>query len=480
MIPFAFLKPVKSLWPGICLSLFFQTPVFGYLKKDRDFRVEFLNEQTLDKGLTFQGRAVGGLSALTFDEGTGEFLALSDTKTSHRFYRLQLNCRTVKPENRPMEKKKSDKTAFFGFWQKSHTAQGKKLSNLPFDYEPCGQNLSPPFQFVFKKQAFLREKGLKRLRRNMDPEGMGLKGETLFISSEGQQIFPPPDPPQIFVFSNKGVLRKAWPVPSVFWSEKRLSSFGARENKGFESLTLTDKHLWTATEKPLKQDSLLFQAEGKTASPEKSDRPSPRTGHKTRRGEKSRSRRAEGRTNFSLLLRLSGFDLKTGTLLHWYPYFLEPGAGLSEMIAVTDGFFLTLERAYNKQTGKTRVRLFTADCRKASDITVFSSADALSKPQNSKIEKTGASLLKAGRARPVSNGLIGAGTPIASIPCNKSPVFDFDNLPSGVTADNLEGMALGPKLPGGGRLFILVSDNNFNPSQKSQFLFFRLNFPREL
>ena len=448
--------------------------------------MEFLNEQTLDKGLTFQGRAVGGLSALTFDEGTGEFLALSDAKTHHRFYRLQLNCRTVKadPLLKPQpEKERPGKMSLFRFWRKSPPSQGKNPSNPFFEDEPCGQNPAPPFRFIFKEQALLREKGLKRLKRNMDPEGMGLQGEALFIASEGQQIFRPSDPPQIFVFSNKGVLRKAWPVPSVFWNEKHLSSFGARENKGFESLTLTDKHLWTATEKPLKQDSLLFPSEGKTAFSEKSDRSAPQTGYKTRKKRRERKshprRRKEGLANFSLLLRLSGFDLKTGTLLHQYPYFLEPGAGLSEMIAVTDGFFLTLERAYNKQTRHTRVRLFTADCRKASDMTAFSSAGAgaLSKSQSQKTEKSDAARLKIKSASSVPTDL--SGKEKNPIPCDKSPVFDFDNLPAGKTVDNLEGMTLGPELLKGGRLLILVSDNNFNFSQKTQFLFFRLNFPRK-
>ena len=40
----------------------------------------------------------------------------------------------------------------------------------------------------------------------------------------------------------------------------------------------------------------------------------------------------------------------------------------------------------------------------------------------------------------------------------------------GVVPDNVEGMALGPWLSENERLLILVSDNNFNPSQTTQFI----------
>jgi len=36
--------------------------------------------------------------------------------------------------------------------------------------------------------------------------------------------------------------------------------------------------------------------------------------------------------------------------------------------------------------------------------------------------------------------------------------------------DNLEGMTWGPRLASGERVLLLVSDNNFNPAQVTQFL----------
>jgi hypothetical protein len=40
----------------------------------------------------------------------------------------------------------------------------------------------------------------------------------------------------------------------------------------------------------------------------------------------------------------------------------------------------------------------------------------------------------------------------------------------GIEPDNLEGMAFGPALPDGRVPLILVSDNNFAPSQATQFI----------
>jgi hypothetical protein len=44
----------------------------------------------------------------------------------------------------------------------------------------------------------------------------------------------------------------------------------------------------------------------------------------------------------------------------------------------------------------------------------------------------------------------------------------------GIYLDNLEGMALGPRLPDGSRSLLVVSDDNFKEAQMTQFLLFRL------
>ena len=64
-------------------------------------------------------------------------------------------------------------------------------------------------------------------------------------------------------------------------------------------------------------------------------------------------------------------------------------------------------------------------------------------------------------------GNIGGVTPIY-----KERLLDLAEL--GIPLDNLEGMTLGPQLPDGTRSLLLVSDDNFNDLQATQFLLFRL------
>ena len=56
---------------------------------------------------------------------------------------------------------------------------------------------------------------------------------------------------------------------------------------------------------------------------------------------------------------------------------------------------------------------------------------------------------------------------------SKKLVLDLATL--GIKLDNLEGMAIGPRLADGSQSLILVSDNNFSDNQLTQFLLLRLN-----
>jgi hypothetical protein len=83
---------------------------------------------------------------------------------------------------------------------------------------------------------------------------------------------------------------------------------------------------------------------------------------------------------------------------------------------------------------------------------------------------------------------VGDGTNVADIPAlaganyrpmTKRLVLDLSKLPELGSAalpkiDNLEGMSFGPDLPNGHRSLVLVSDNNFNPDQITQFLAFEV------
>ncbi len=60
------------------------------------------------------------------------------------------------------------------------------------------------------------------------------------------------------------------------------------------------------------------------------------------------------------------------------------------------------------------------------------------------------------------------GTTADFTPVEKRFLLDFASL--GVIPDNLEGLAFGPMLPDGRHLLMIVSDNNFNAAQITQFI----------
>ena len=431
---------------------------------------------------------------MAFDPRYGEILALSDDKKNHRIYRFSLKRyavfaaksdkggeRAARPKHREkvlsqsQPDKKTGAPPLPGSGQKDKTKALQKNAGDPKPKSAAKapkkkQSGRPPAdkrKVFYKLQLegdirLLSPKG-KKLGFNMDPEGLALLDKNFLIASEGQQIFNPPEPTQIFSFGPKGRFKKAWPVPSMFWDSKRPRRFGARENKGFESLTLDRESavLWTASEKPLRQDL--------PNSPE-------------------------------AYVRLTGFSLsgpnqpagqpkktEAGAMLFQYSYLLEnKSAGLSEAFSLEPKVLLTLERSYKKEKGKktgvNEVNLFLADCRTASDV---SGAPALKPP---------------------------------FAPCSKTLIW-ASKKQKGIKTDNLEGMALIPfplplgkgenslkesgkrknkrqraalapdakkalpspfaekrRLRRGKQLLILVSDNNFNDSsQKTQFLFFELD-----
>ena len=112
--------------------------------------------------------------------------------------------------------------------------------------------------------------------------------------------------------------------------------------------------------------------------------------------------------------------------------------GVNEIISIDrGGHFLTLERS-NGTSG------FSA---KIWQIATGSATDT--------------STIKSFRVRPNARSI------------RKKLVLDLATL--GIKLDNLEGMAIGPRLADGSQSLILVSDDNFSDNQFTQFLLFRLN-----
>ena len=252
---------------------------------NEQWSIEFKKEQILDKDFAMKGLPVGGLSGLAYDPSTAYFYALSDTKKNHRIYRLALK-------------------------------------------------EQPNYHFEILDSIFLKESDQTPLKRNMDPEDLVFYNEdTVFISSEGQQVYKEHEPTQIFSFNLPDFsLKEAWPAPEMLWTpgqKKQKGEIGQQGNRGFEALALDKQsnRVWAGLEKSLFQDL------------------------KTRKKP---------------VIRLSEFDIKSKKLVSQFLYPIEDSVGLTAMLFLSPKKFFTLERAFDGLFFT--VQLFLTNCQGADDI----------------------------------------------------------------------------------------------------------------
>jgi len=229
----------------------------------------------------------------------------------------------------------------------------------------------------------------------------------LFISSEGD-VSAGIDP---FVnrFNLAGKMTGRLLIPEKFLLGGRNM---IRNNLAFESLTATPnrRFLYTAVENALLEDGPIATLE-----------------------ESSPSRLLE----FDLHKRLAREFVYVVSPIPEAP---DPPAefadnGLVELEALDNqGTFLAMERSFAVGVGNT-VRLFETSIEGATDVSEF---EVL--PPSDRYESM-----------------------------SKTLVADFQS-DLGIDPDNLEAMRFGPTLADGRQLLIVVSDNNFNPSQITQFI----------
>jgi hypothetical protein len=246
-----------------------------------------------------------------------------------------------------------------------------------------------------------------------DPEALRLRPGTgtLLWTSEGEVTrgFGP----AFYESARDGRLLREFVLPAMFKADASQRR-GPRDNLGLEGLALTPdgRHAWLAMENALIQDG-----------------PIPTT-------------KAPGGP-----CRLTCMDLETGQATRQIAYVpdaiplrpLIPGSladnGISEVLMLDADRMLVLERAYATGAGNS-LRLYEIDTRDATDVLEL---DALA----------------ADNHRPAA----------------KTLVADFAQL--GLSRlDNTEGMCWGPALPDGKRMLVVVSDDNFNPLQTTQFAAF--------
>ena len=251
----------------------------------------------------------------------------------------------------------------------------------------------------------------------IDPEGIALSPrKTLFISSEGD---PSQDiDPFIGEFDlTTGQKQLNIPIPQRYLSDLPEPTKGIQTNLAFESLTVNQSgaesdpfRLFTATESALIQDDI----------PE-----------------------AEAKARIRLL-HYGINPVGNPILIAEHLYLLDPASietisnGLTELLALRkEGYFLSLERTFG----------FIGSGAKIFQVIVGNATDT----SNTSSLKEYTSQVQ---------------------PLKKKLLLNLADL--GIYLDNLEGMSFGPRLPDGSQSLMLVSDNNFNEEQITQFLLFRI------
>ncbi|MEM8808833.1 MAG: esterase-like activity of phytase family protein [Cyanobacteria bacterium P01_G01_bin.38] len=257
----------------------------------------------------------------------------------------------------------------------------------------------------------------------LDPEGIALTPRnTVIISSEtspeGRNL------PFIGEFNRTtGQLQTPFRIPERYVtdaSEEVSQTKGAQTNLGLEALTINAAPGSASYTEPFR---LFVGTEGPLLQDMDED---PEIPFKNR-----------------VLHYLIGQNQSTLISEHWYPMDESPlGAvlnGLSELLVLDPGgHFLALERAFGLQGFS--IKLYQLATGGASDVSAIATL----------------------------KGDISGLTPI-----QKQLMLSLNDLD--ITLENLEGMTLGPRLSDGSQSLILVSDDNFDDLQQTQFLLLRLN-----
>ena len=149
-------------------------------------------------------------------------------------------------------------------------------------------------------------------------------------------------------------------------------------------------------------------------------------------------------------IRIYQFDVASRKNTAQYAYKLDPVAyqadpvtafkinGIPDVLWVGDDQLIVLERSFSTGRMPCTIKIYLADLNGAADIS-----------NNRSLKKT----------PPVK-------------PVTKKLLLNMDNL--GMYVDNVEGITFGPKMPNGNKTLLLVADNNFAATEKTQFFLFEL------
>lgn len=272
-------------------------------------------------------------------------------------------------------------------------------------------------------------KGTNYRKGSVDFEDIEILDENnVIITSEGNLMSRYVQPPRVIVFDKSGKYSKDYLVDTKFKPQRENGHFvsGIRDNLAFEPLSFTpDKqHLFTGVEDALQQD-------GPVAST--------RTHSNVRliRYTKTGSGYSPNEEFVYPLGPVSNIETTVQSLA--------AQSGVPAVLALDKNNLLVMERTYYPLQNRTTVQLFKVTIEE--DTTNVQEMHSL-------IDK---------KFKYVKKKLF----------------VNFDEFLPKLSKDyrfldNIEGLALGPKLRNGNQTLIIVSDDNFNKGQRTQFIVFEI------
>lgn len=244
--------------------------------------------------------------------------------------------------------------------------------------------------------------------------------DEMIWSSEGQRLIRDSirdlQDPAIVITDKNGRYKDSFVLPPNM--HIRLEEKGPRHNSVFEGLSFDENrsHVFISVEEPLYEDGLKAGTGDSTA-----------------------------------VIRILKFNRRLKECVAQYAYEIDPvpypasppGAfkinGVPDILYLGNDKFIVIERAFSTGRVPADVRIYLADAKGAEDISAI---------QSLKIQPA---------RKMISKKLL--------FDMNKQIPFDIFNV---------EGVTFGPALPNGNRTLLLVTDNNFNAKQKTQFFLFEV------
>ncbi len=253
-----------------------------------------------------------------------------------------------------------------------------------------------------------------------DPEAIRYnpKNNSFMWSSEGERIVSTGklilEDPSVTEINEKGIYMDTLILPEQMHMSKEET--GPRRNGVFEGLAFADdyKTLFVSVEEPLYNDGS-------------------RAGLKDSAG----------------IIRILKYDVATKKSIGQYAYKIDPVAyppvpagsfiinGVADILSVGKNKLIVIERSFSTGRAAGTIKIYLADLASAENIENETS-------------------IKNKPAKMISKKLL----------------LNMDDLE--IYIDNIEGVCFGPVLANGHKTLVFVSDNNFVPVQKTQFLLFEI------